>query len=86
MTPRRQSDHPAWTWLGWFGALIAVAAVALKWFGRLDGADFWALLVFAALMIRPDKLVDLARARWGNGKRSSGAFPRNPDDGSEPTP
>jgi hypothetical protein len=79
MSPRRVSDHPAWDWLGWVGIFLALFAFAGKWVGKLSGSDFWAALVFAALLVRPDKLVDLVRA-WR--ARRSQALPTVPDDGS----
>lgn len=59
---RRSSDHPAWDWLMAAGVLVAGAAFAMRWLGKFEGSDFWAALAFAALLIRPDKLVDVVRA------------------------
>lgn len=67
MTPRkrRQSDRPIWNWLTVLGAVLVLAAVGLKAFDRLEGSDFWATLAAGLFLVRPDKMVDIVRARWG---------------------
>lgn len=76
MTPRarrrqRQGDKPIWNWLSVLGAVLVIGAVGLKAFGRLEGSDFWATLAAGLFLIRPDKMVDMVRARWGNQPTAS---------------
>jgi hypothetical protein len=75
--PRRQSDHPAWNWALGAGLLTLPAAFALKAFGLLDRNEFWGALVFAAFCIRPDRLVDLVRARFGASQSTSSEPPES---------
>jgi hypothetical protein len=62
--PRRANDHPAWNWAFVAGIVVVPVAFTLKGYRLLDRDEFWGALVFAAFMMRPDRLVDLARARW----------------------
>lgn len=69
-----------------FGALLIPAAFFFKargWFGR---DEFWGVLVFSAFLIRPDKLVDLARA-WYASKQDTTSYesdyPKSPRVDSE---
>lgn len=62
MARRRFADHPAWWLLSAFGVLFLVAAVALLWAGKVSELYGTAWAVLGALMIRPDKVVDLVRA------------------------
>ena len=68
---RRLRDHPAWTWATVAGLVGMAATFWLKSSGKLAGGEFYAALAFAALMIRPDKLVDALRA-WRRGDPSAG--------------
>jgi len=71
MAFNRQSDNPHWTTLTLFGLILILSGVLLTAFKMVPPAYGlgWALL--GALMVRPDKVVDLVRA-W-RGKTDGGA-------------
>ena len=67
MAKRRLNDHPGWNWAMGAGLLVLPAAFVMKGYGLLDKDEFYGALVIAAFLIRPDRLVDLVRARWAQG-------------------
>lgn len=64
-TLRAIGAHKSWPWLQIVGTAGFGAALAMKWMGKAEGSDFYAVLLFCALLMRPDKLVALARAKYG---------------------
>lgn len=73
MTPRkrRADDHIPWNWIMIGGFIFAGASFFLRYTDHLTGNEFAYALGFSMLLIRPDKLVAIAKARFSNGGNSS---------------
>ena len=62
---RAIAQHRSWPWIQIVGTMTVGAALAMRWVGKAAGTDFYVTIGAGLFLMRPDKLIALAKVKYG---------------------